>query len=257
MNNKPIVRLRSLQVTAGKYPSSNNVILHGAATTPCVALDRCSRRASTSPITPQGCRECRDFAWSKISTHELVPPASMQSKAAHQSGAVLIISLIMLLLLMLIGAAGMQTTMLEEKMAGNMRNRNLAFQAAESALRDAEQFIKGTDAAFDHLKLSGGPFQGADCSSGSSGLCRPTTTPATWSASSWTTKGRAYSGTTQIPKVAQQPRYVIELIRTEPSTDSRRIYATFRITAFAWGGDANAVVRLQTIYKLHANSFAY
>ena len=61
----------------------------------------------------------------------------------HQSGAVLPISLIMLLLLTLIGVTGSQMTGLEEKMAGNMRDRNIAFQAAEAALRDAEQDIRG------------------------------------------------------------------------------------------------------------------
>ncbi len=171
----------------------------------------------------------------------------------QQSGVVLIISLIMLLLLTLIGVTAIQTTSLEEKMAGNLRNRNLAFQAAESALRDAEQFIQGTNTAFNPLKYSGGPFQGADCVSG---LC-PTTTPATWATSGfdWTAKGRLYSGT--IPGIVKQPCYVIELIGKKDSTDSSRVYAIFRITAFAWGGDLNAVVQLQTIYSLHANSFAY
>ena len=177
--------------------------------------------------------------------------ALLHSTPPYQSGAVLIISLIMLLLLTLIGVTGSQVTGLEEKMAGNMRQRNLAFQAAEAALRDAEQFIQGTDAAFNPLKLSGGPFQGANCASG---LCpTPTTTSVSFN---WTGNGRLYSGTIS-SQLVRQPRYVIELISTDPSTDSSRIYATFRITAFAWGGDANAVVQLQTKYKLHANSFAY
>lgn len=55
-----------------------------------------------------------------------------------QSGVVLIVALIMLLLLTLIATVGMQNTTLEEVMAGNMRNQNLVFQAAESALSQAE-----------------------------------------------------------------------------------------------------------------------
>jgi len=58
-----------------------------------------------------------------------------------QSGVVLVISLVMLLLLTLIGLTGMQTTTLEEKMAGNSKDRNIAFQAAESTLAVAEAFI--------------------------------------------------------------------------------------------------------------------
>lgn len=55
-----------------------------------------------------------------------------------QSGVVLIVALIMLMLLTLIATVGMQNTSLEEIMAGNMRNQNLVFQAAESALSQAE-----------------------------------------------------------------------------------------------------------------------
>ena len=64
--------------------------------------------------------------------------ALFRDMAVYQSGAVLIISLIMLLLLTIIGVTAIQTTLLEEKMAGNMREQNIAFQAAESALRSGE-----------------------------------------------------------------------------------------------------------------------
>ena len=50
----------------------------------------------------------------------------------RQNGAVLAVSLIMLLLITLIAVSSMQSTMLEEKMAGNTRDRNLAFQTTES-----------------------------------------------------------------------------------------------------------------------------
>ena len=69
-------------------------------------------------------------------------------KFNQQSGAVLIISLIMLLLLTLIGVTGSQVTGLEEKMAGNMRDQNLAFQAAETALRAGETIVTLNPPAF-------------------------------------------------------------------------------------------------------------
>jgi len=56
----------------------------------------------------------------------------------RKNGAVLIISLIILLLLTIIGVTAIQMSLLEEKMAGNMREQNIAFQAAESALRAGE-----------------------------------------------------------------------------------------------------------------------
>lgn len=60
----------------------------------------------------------------------------------RQQGAVLVVSLIMLLVVTLIAVSGMQGTVMEEKMAGNTRDRNLAFQTTESALREAEIYIE-------------------------------------------------------------------------------------------------------------------
>ena len=60
-----------------------------------------------------------------------------------EHGAVLVVSLIMLLVVTLIAVSSMQGTVMEEKMAGNTRDRNLAFQTAESALREAEIYVEG------------------------------------------------------------------------------------------------------------------
>lgn len=66
---------------------------------------------------------------------------NIPSSTKQQKGVVLVISLIMLLLLTIIGVTAMRTTSLEEKMAGNMRNQSLAFQSAETALRDREAWL--------------------------------------------------------------------------------------------------------------------
>ncbi|NWO08515.1 MAG: hypothetical protein HLX50_23250, partial [Alteromonadaceae bacterium] len=62
-----------------------------------------------------------------------------------ESGSVLIVSLIMLLLLSLIGVAGMQNTTLQNRMTGNLQDRELAFQAAEAAIREAEAWLAGNN----------------------------------------------------------------------------------------------------------------
>jgi type IV pilus assembly protein PilX len=74
--------------------------------------------------------------------------------AYKQQGAVLIVALIMLLLLTIIGLSSMRGTVLQENMAGNMRDSNLALQASEAALRKGEQivtakFLNGTLATLD------------------------------------------------------------------------------------------------------------
>lgn len=58
-----------------------------------------------------------------------------------QQGVVLIVGLIMVLLISLIALAAIRGSGLQEAMVGNMRGRNLAFQAAESAVKDAEDFM--------------------------------------------------------------------------------------------------------------------
>jgi type IV pilus assembly protein PilX len=59
-------------------------------------------------------------------------------KGRRESGAVLVIGLIILVVLTLLGVQGMRTNVAQERMAGNMRERNFAFQAAEAALRAGE-----------------------------------------------------------------------------------------------------------------------
>jgi len=60
----------------------------------------------------------------------------------RQQGAVLVISLLMLLVMTVLGLAAMQMTRLEERMAGNSRDVNVAFQGAEAGLRDAEERLR-------------------------------------------------------------------------------------------------------------------
>lgn len=60
---------------------------------------------------------------------------------ARQSGAALVVGLVLLVVITLVGVGAMQTTTLQEKMAGNLRDSNLAFQASEAALRDCEAVL--------------------------------------------------------------------------------------------------------------------
>ena len=69
------------------------------------------------------------------------------SIGTRQNGAALVTGLIFLVILTLLGVTAMQTSIMEERMAGNARDRNIAFQAAEAALRNAEADIFGAFAA--------------------------------------------------------------------------------------------------------------
>lgn len=59
----------------------------------------------------------------------------------RQRGVALVTGLIFMVVLTLIVVAAMRSTILEEKMAGNARSQNLAFQAAEAGLRAAQNAL--------------------------------------------------------------------------------------------------------------------
>ena len=81
----------------------------------------------------------------------IAQPKPLPTTDAPQEGFVLIVGLVILGLLTMLALSSMRDTTMQEKMAGASRDSGLAFQAAESALRDAENCIAGTTAgcAFD------------------------------------------------------------------------------------------------------------
>lgn len=132
----------------------------------------------------------------------------------------------------------MQVTSLEERMAGNMRNRNLAFQAAESALRAGENLL--TQAALPDFT-----------STGDNGLYAQDGAPP-GAYDDWTNNTTEFSGT--IGQVAAAPRYVIQRmaeVESGTSLDAGEYGQSemYRITARGVGGTETAVVVLQSTYK--------
>jgi Tfp pilus assembly protein PilX len=59
---------------------------------------------------------------------------------AHEQGAILFAALIILLVMTLIGVAGMQGSMMDERMAGNYKETQRAFLGAEAGLRLGEAY---------------------------------------------------------------------------------------------------------------------
>ena len=66
-------------------------------------------------------------------------PSSIRSRA--QRGAALITSLLMLVVLTILGVTTLQMSRMQERMTGNTRDANVAFQGAEAAVRSGETFI--------------------------------------------------------------------------------------------------------------------
>jgi type IV pilus assembly protein PilX len=50
--------------------------------------------------------------------------------------------MILMVIMVVLGISGMDDTAMQERMSGNLRNRDIAFQAAESALRQGEAWLQ-------------------------------------------------------------------------------------------------------------------
>ncbi len=164
----------------------------------------------------------------------------------RQRGVSLTIVLILLLIMTLLGLASMRGALLQERMTANQFDRSLGFQAAETALREAEARLDPTPPAFPAPTV-------ATCTAG---LCAapldgsidrwdPTQTPV------WTNV--AGVGTTP------PSRYIIEFMGTSEIPNPRTsgligglgptpVYRVFRITAQSQGAN-RARVTLQTNYS--------
>lgn len=66
-----------------------------------------------------------------------------------EGGSTLIVTLILLLVLTVIGVAGMSSTVIQERMAGNIQDSAQVFEAAESALRLCEDRVDADNSEAD------------------------------------------------------------------------------------------------------------
>lgn len=140
-----------------------------------------------------------------------------------QQGVTLIVAMIFLAILALLGVTAAQTTQLEERMAGNTRDRDLAFQATEAALTWASTQNMTT--------LSGGATINTAADDDA----------VFWNAFAW-------GGATQLTQadigiangvLAAYPQLVVE----QRGTTNR-----YRVTSRGVGASANTVVILQAEY---------
>jgi hypothetical protein len=79
----------------------------------------------------------------------------MNAERTDQDGSALIITLILLLVLTVIGIAGMSSTVIQERMAGNAQDSAQVFEAAESALRLCEDRVDADNSEADGYSDAG------------------------------------------------------------------------------------------------------
>jgi len=172
-------------------------------------------------------------------SHRVIP-----TPRRRQVGMSLIMGLLFLALLSLLGLAGMSVSSLEERMAGNTQDRTLAFNAAESSLRDCETVLQG--ASLPVFNGSNGMYQPAALGS----------TPV-WKSINWTAAGTTRVHATTPTGAAAAPRCIIEELPPQPNMGGSNSMAAnkplpdagiFRITARGVGAKPGTVVMLQSTY---------
>ncbi|OZY83620.1 hypothetical protein CBP51_19645 [Cellvibrio mixtus] len=176
-----------------------------------------------------------------------------------QKGIVLLVALIMVLLISVVGLAAIRGSGLQELMAGNMRDHNLAFQAAEAGLRAAETTIR-PELEENALPLFTGGGHFNDLNKANSEPKPPTL----WDLDDWKSADNTVTTNMGLTLASgEQPRYVMEKLVVPitiaaaadgsgidtASMDSFEEPEFYRVTSRGTGGTVNANVILQSVYK--------
>jgi len=177
---------------------------------------------------------------------------------SKQKGATLIVAVIFLIMLSILGINVAQVSNLEEHMAGNSRNRDLAFQAAEAALKHVEQNLSSGSVEKIQTLI---PFPANNTSGtiAAAGL-RAINTCLPNNINYWNGAGAAdCNGASQqyvwstatarnpiavLNQVAAQPLYIVERLTNNGTTER------YRVTARGVGGTSDAVVILQAMFSV-------
>lgn len=177
-------------------------------------------------------------------------------------GAALIMSLVILLVLTVLGISAMKSTGQQENIVSNLRDHNLAFYAANSALAYAEGKLStsasppGANQSEPYGTIySANVFVKNNILSSAS----ETLSGTAYNSNVWGTPSSPSQYATQYPyklaNVINEPSYIIQLIQYEcpPSTNSRatgKCRFAYRITARGFGETVNSRVLLQATYIL-------
>ena len=151
--------------------------------------------------------------------------AHLASSRNTQSGATLIVALVMLVLVTLVGIAMIRSTTMDEKMAGNSRDRDKAFQAAEAAVQKCLVMLQTSTSGLTLLSpaTSGSPnWEGTWSNANSLEVTLPIENDATGA------------------RLAEQPRCMFETLGAGSGN--------YRVTGRARGGSSLTEVMLQATY---------
>jgi type IV pilus assembly protein PilX len=166
---------------------------------------------------------------------------------ARQSGTALFISLILLLVLTVIGVTAARMQTVEERMAQNDDNHQLAMESAEAGLRQTEQALVGDAAwATNFSANAGGTYDLITEIAGAGSIVDQP---------NWIASAIAYNGPAMSSVPVAPPNVVIEQLPTVSGAGDPMATSMYqmqpktvaRVTVNGTGGDATSSVTLQSI----------
>lgn len=179
----------------------------------------------------------------------------------YQNGVALVLTLTILLILTLIGVASIQTTSMQERMSRNFRDANMAFQAAEAAIAEAETYIERISTIDSFPEEP--DIEDALSEACSAGLCTSTDGRSRWQQSNgvvdWSDSSTYIESTTVLGSQAQS-KYVVEYVaKVDIEQDTLNIgnvgeggtsgrSHVFRVTARGIGGTTESTSMIQSLY---------
>jgi type IV pilus assembly protein PilX len=184
------------------------------------------------------------------------------ARAPRQRGVTLVIALMFMVALTLLGVGMVRSTTSEERMGANTRDYDVAFAAAEAALRDAEIRLQGVY-VYPAKPASITQFPAAADSCGTNklatdttsliGYCYGITTQPIFTNTSFslddTTKAATlgqYTSTPTLQGVSTQPNYYVELLQI-PKAGTSGLMTAYRITSKGYGRRSTTQVLLQEV----------
>lgn len=167
------------------------------------------------------------------------------SSVFAQRGSALITGLVFLVVLTLLGLSASSGAIQRELIARNIRDENLALQAAEAALQAAENWIR-LNPTFVASDVSTDGTCAASCEAGS----------ASWWGTNGIVLGSGTNQTKSFPGVGTQPGYLIESMSLSPQQRTSLTFGAsgrqpeyYRITARGTGLNVNTVRIVRSIYR--------
>lgn len=171
----------------------------------------------------------------------------------RQQGAIMVVSLLLLLIMTVLALGASQATRMQERMAGNARDHDLALQSAEAGVRAAERVVKGMTSAPPTCSTGRCPVFELGIPDAASTTALPLRDNTWWNANAW--RYDASSNFIMSAGMARQdPEYMIEEYEvvydtlTIPPTGAAPNRTHYRITSRGVGGSNTTAVVIQSTW---------